>query len=280
MPNIENAASALRRFVTSKIIFGMISVSFIIAMAFTIQIREGKDLKVGLFGVEQVLHKKSPYDNPTDPNRTIYRYAPGLAILERPFLLKSKLISPFTFENITLSESAENSATRMFVVGDNNDLGSTASALYSAAADNDLLKAGWPLLDRSEKATWPIYSNVLSYTPNIDNWGNYDAEADFYLTAQRYLYESKPPQGDFIVRVDGSLSPIIGTYNPGDWCQIVVNDESGYINARLNSVLEPRHDVIVRKIDNIKVSVPNSPAFPEEIDLTLVTDWQVDKIGK
>lgn len=187
---------------------------------------------------------------------------------------------PGNIENITLSESAENSATRMFVVGDNNDLGSTASALYSAAADNDLLKAGWPLLDRSEKATWPIYSNVLSYTPNIDNWGNYDAEADFYLTAQRYLYESKPPQGDFIVRVDGSLSPIIGTYNPGDWCQIVVNDESGYINARLNSVLEPRHDVIVRKIDNIKVSVPNSPAFPEEIDLTLVTDWQVDKIGK
>jgi hypothetical protein len=187
---------------------------------------------------------------------------------------------PGNIENITLSETAENSATRMFIVGDNNDLGATASAIYSAAADNDLLKAGWPLLDRSEKVTWPIYSNVLSYTPNIDNWGNYDSEADFYLTAQRYLYESKPPQGDFIVRVDGSLSPIIGTYNPGDWCQIVVNDESGYINARLNSVLEPRHDVIVRKIDNIKVSVPNSPAFPEEIDLTLVTDWQVDKIGK
>ena len=96
MPIIENAASAFRRLITSKIIFGAIIVFFIIGLGFTIPVREGKDLKVGLFGVEQVLHKKSPYENPTDPNRTIYRYAPGLALLEYPFLLKSKLIAPFT----------------------------------------------------------------------------------------------------------------------------------------------------------------------------------------
>ena len=106
MPIIENAASAFRRLITSKIIFGAIIVFFIIGLGFTIPVREGKDLKVGLFGVEQVLHKKSPYENPTDPNRTIYRYAPGLALLEYPFLLKSKLIAPFTFENITPSALA------------------------------------------------------------------------------------------------------------------------------------------------------------------------------
>ncbi len=106
MSNLENAASALRRLITSKIIFGAISASFIIGLGFTIPVREGKDLKVGLFGVEQVLHKKSPYENPTDPNRTIYRYAPGLALLEYPFRLQSKLVGPFIFENITPSALA------------------------------------------------------------------------------------------------------------------------------------------------------------------------------
>jgi hypothetical protein len=115
---------------------------------------------------------------------------------------------------------------------------------------------------------------------NLDGWGNYDAEGDFYKTAQRFLYQSRPPQGDFIIRVNGSLPPVIGTYNPGDWCQLIVDDESGYINSRLESILEPRKDVILRRIDNIKVSVPNSPAFPEAIDLTLTTNWEVDRIGK
>lgn len=76
---------------------------FIIAMAFTTYERGGKDLKVGLFGVEQVLQKKSPYDNPTDPNRPLFRYAPGFVILQYPFLLKAKMVAPFKFQDITPS---------------------------------------------------------------------------------------------------------------------------------------------------------------------------------
>ncbi|MDP3789248.1 MAG: glycosyltransferase family 87 protein, partial [Candidatus Omnitrophota bacterium] len=68
--------------------------------------RGGKDLKVGLFGVEQVLEKKSPYDNPTDPDRPLFRYAPGFTILQYPFLLQSKMISPFKFKDITPSVQA------------------------------------------------------------------------------------------------------------------------------------------------------------------------------
>jgi hypothetical protein len=63
-------------------------------------------LKVGLFGVEQVLQKKSPYDNPTDSNRPLFRYAPGLTILQYPYLLQSKMTSPFRFEDITPSVQA------------------------------------------------------------------------------------------------------------------------------------------------------------------------------
>jgi hypothetical protein len=84
--------------------------------------------------------------------------------------------------------------------------------------------------------------------------------------------------GDFIVTINGSLNPIVGTYNPGDWCSLRIND--AFFKSRLASVLEPRKDVVVRKIDTIKVNVPNNPAFPEQIDLTLVPEWQVDAIGK
>jgi len=42
---------------------------------------------------------------------------------------------------------------------------------------------------------------------------------------------------------------------------------------------EPRDDVIIRKISSYKVSVPDSPSFPEMVDLKIVTDWKVDQRG-
>ena len=47
----------------------------------------------------QVLQKKSPYENPTDLKRPIFRYAPGVTILEYPFFLKTKVIGPYKLEN-------------------------------------------------------------------------------------------------------------------------------------------------------------------------------------
>ena len=35
-----------------------------------------------------------------------------------------------------------------------------------------------------------------------------------------------------------------------------------------------------RKIDGYKVSVPDGTTFPEKVSLTLVPEWEVDKIGK
>ena len=84
---------------SDKIFIGIVAI-FIITMAIVTCVREGKDLKVGLFGVEQMLHRQSPYDNPTDANRPIFRYAPGFTILQAPFLLTSKMIRPFEFEHI------------------------------------------------------------------------------------------------------------------------------------------------------------------------------------
>lgn len=95
-----------RKFIDSNIIFGAIIIIFIFSAFAITTHRGGKDLKVGLFGIEQVLQKKSPYDNPTDPDRPLFRYAPGFTILQYPFLLDSKMVSPFKFRDITASIQA------------------------------------------------------------------------------------------------------------------------------------------------------------------------------
>jgi hypothetical protein len=182
---------------------------------------------------------------------------------------------PGNITNVNMTESAQDSATRMFVSSSGSSPGA-AEIPYAAASDTTLLAAGWPLLDKKETATYP--QGNTTGNKGTDSFGNYDIETDLNVSANKFLYESKPPQGDITIGVNGSLTPVVGSYNPGDWCSIIVNDD--FVKNRLNSPLEPRNDVIVRRIDSIKVNVPNNPAFPEMIDLKLVPDWQVDSIGK
>jgi len=90
----------LKRILNSNIVFIALLAIFLVVSAIMLYHRDGKDLKVGLYAVTQVLQKKSPYENPVDPHRLIFRYAPGITILESPFLLKTKVIGPYKFENI------------------------------------------------------------------------------------------------------------------------------------------------------------------------------------
>jgi hypothetical protein len=184
---------------------------------------------------------------------------------------------PGNISNISVAESAQNSATRIFVNNKNNKAGEGVESAYSAATAMDLLSEGWPLLDRTETVEWPQATNNIN-SSGIDKWGNHDDETDFHTSAKRFLQESKPPAGDIVITVNGSLNPVVGTYNPGEWCSIIVRDE--FLKNRLGTALEPRKDVFVRRIDAIRVQVPNNPAFPEQIDLTLVPDWQVDRVGE
>lgn len=167
---------------------------------------------------------------------------------------------PGNIVDVEMEESAEDAATRFFVVGNIPDLGEDASQPYAVASADDLLSDGWPLLDAEETRNEVSDEELL------------------YSHAQRYLQESRPPISDIRVRVNGSLTPKIGEYAPGDWCCIIVNDE--FVRMRLESDLEPRDTVIVRKIDGYKVSVPDSPSFGEEVELLLVTEPEVDKIGE
>ena len=167
---------------------------------------------------------------------------------------------PGNIINLSIEESAENSATRFFAVGE-NDLGPDAGPPFSVDAAKGLLrgeasKRRWPLLDDDEK---------------VDD---IDDEEVLYSYAARYLTESRPPDAKLGLSVNGSLQPVVGSYAPGDWCSIIVDDE--YIRERLRSKLEPRDNIILRKIDVIKVSVPDGTTFPETVDLTLVPEWRID----
>lgn len=167
---------------------------------------------------------------------------------------------PGNVTDIKIDESSENAATRFFMVGNIPELGNDASQPYAVATADDLLALGWPLLDAEET-----------------NQDLYD-EDELYKYAQRYLAESRPPMADIKVTVNGSMTPQVGSYYPGQWCSLVMNDP--FVQMRLASDLEPRDTVLVRKIDAFRVNVPDFPAFPEVVELTLIPEWQVDKVGE
>jgi hypothetical protein len=167
---------------------------------------------------------------------------------------------PGNISSVSIDESAEDAATRFFVVGNDNALGQDASQPYAVASATDLLNEGWPLLDHEQSKNDLLDEDAL------------------YDYAKRYLGEFRPPVSDVKVSVNGSLAPVVGSYSPGDWCCLIIDDY--FIQQRLESNLEPRADLLVRKIESYKVSVPNNPAFPEQVELNLITEWEVDKVGE
>lgn len=177
-----------------------------------------------------------------------------------------KLIFEYPGGNITtvqIDESAEESATRFFAIGE-TDLGPDAGPNIGVASSDDLLtgKNGrkWPLLDASESVS------------GVDN------KDELHAYAQRYLSEAAPPYTTMSVSLNGSIAPLVGDYRPGDWCALILNDP--FMKMRLGTELEPRSDVFVRKISSFQVNVPDGVTFPETVRLNLVAEWEVDKRGE
>lgn len=167
---------------------------------------------------------------------------------------------PGNVNSVKMEENAENAATRFFAVGSKSGSGTEESAPYSGAAADDLLADGWILLDEDEKIDGESREEVL------------------YQWADRYLFESRPPVGEISITVNGSIDPVIGDYLPGDWCSLVIDDD--FVRQRLANGLEPRDDVIVRKILGYSVKVKDALGVPEEVNITLVPDWEVDTFAK
>jgi hypothetical protein len=163
----------------------------------------------------------------------------------------------------SLEENAQDAATRFWVQGDDPELSSEASQPYAGAADVDLLLRGWPILEEVEKVENIAEENTL------------------HTYAERFLAESRPPISNFSITVNGSLTPEVGSYKPGDWCSVIINDD--FVRLRLTSYIELNdgtgREVLLRKIDAFEVTVPDNPSFPEQVSLQLVTEAEVDKIG-
>jgi hypothetical protein len=167
-------------------------------------------------------------------------------------------------QTFSLEENADVSATRYFVQGNITDLSDAASQPYAIAADTELLnnKLGrsFPLIDK---------------TDNVNNTGDEDI---LYSYAEERLFESKVPEGTIDISINGSITPTVGSFSPGDWCTIIIDDP--FILSRLASDQEPRKDILVRRIESYKVNVPDSSFIPESVSLVLATDWEVDKTAQ
>jgi len=163
---------------------------------------------------------------------------------------------PGNISSVTMSESAENAANRFFLVGNKEGLSGEASQPYSAATFNGFSTTDFPLLDAS-----------ASDDQNAD-------EDILYEGAYRYVNESRPPLSDISININGSLSPAVGDYSPGDWCTIIINDP--FIALRLASDTEERDDLLLRKINSFSVSINEGSTFPESVTLELVTEFGVD----
>ncbi len=178
-----------------------------------------------------------------------------------------KLVFEYPGGNIIgleIEETAEESATRYFMSGE-TDLGPDVGPNIGIATDQSLLRG-----DRTGRR-WPL----LDATGDLSG---VDDEDTLYAHARQFLSNAAPPRADLSLSVNGSLPPYAGTYTPGQWCTILVDDI--FIQERLKSGLEPRSDFFLRKIVSVKVSVPDGTTFPEKITLSLVPEWEIDSNGE
>lgn len=159
-------------------------------------------------------------------------------------------------------ESAEDSATRVFIQGKDPRLKTEASLPYSGASNHNLLREGWPILDA------------------VDDMDSPD-ETVLFKQAVRILGEAVPPVSTFTISVNGSANPKLGTYSPGDWCSVKLNDF--FVDLRASSYLEQDYGgdngVLVRKIISFSVSVPDTPSYPENVSLELITEPSIPISG-
>jgi hypothetical protein len=171
---------------------------------------------------------------------------------------------PGNISTFSLDENADVSATRYFIQGNITDLSDAASQPYAIAADTELLNnrlgRSFPLIDK---------------TDSVNNTADEDI---LYSYAQERLFEAKVPEGTIDITINGSITPTVGSFSPGDWCTIIIDDP--FVLARLASDQEPREDILVRRIESYSVSVPDSSFIPEVVSLVLATDWEVDKTGQ
>lgn len=172
---------------------------------------------------------------------------------------------PGNILSVSMEETLEEGATRVFAQG-KSDLDPPP---YAAAADHTFLRTG------DDGRRWPLYDKVIKKDKVYYN-------NDLQEIANKVLSQAQLPVATFSMTINGSLNPQVGTYYPGDWCVVYINDP--FIEERLASYFEIKGDtsrtVLLRKINKISVQLSNNPVLPEEVTLELVTEPGVDMTGE
>lgn len=96
----------LKKISKTDLLIVIFLVIFVLSLGYSILLRGGRDLNIFLYGAYQAERGQSPYDNPTDMTRPLYRYAPGFLIFQKPYLLNSTPVRPFWFKDIEASAMA------------------------------------------------------------------------------------------------------------------------------------------------------------------------------
>jgi len=170
---------------------------------------------------------------------------------------------PGNISSVTLTETIEGGGTRAWVQGRIEDLSSEASQPYGARGDHDFLNDNWPIFD------------VKISKDKVSN------NKDLKDIADKLISQAQLPISTFEISVNGTINPVVGTYKPGDWCIVSIDDP--FVEQRLNSYYENKNDttrtVLLRKIAAVSVRLSNNPVLPEEVRLELITEPGVDITG-
>jgi hypothetical protein len=170
---------------------------------------------------------------------------------------------PGNISSVRLTETIEGGGTRAWVQGRIEDLSAEASQPYGARGDHDFLNDGWPIFDM--KITKDKVSN----------------NRDLKDIADKLISQAQLPISTFEITVNGTINPVLGSYRPGDWCIVSIDDP--FVEQRLASFYENKGDtsrtVLLRKIAGFGVTITNNPGLPEEVRLELITEPGVDVTG-
>lgn len=164
---------------------------------------------------------------------------------------------PGNIVTLNLDEDADNACTRQFVVGGvPAGLGGGGYGVVPIGSwnNNDAIAQGFPLVENVESSK----HNTVTRQKRL------------HRLASIYGRQSAPPIRTWSVAVNGSSDPIIGTYQVGDWCRLIINDP--FVQQSLEAAGIDVSRGVVKRIIGMSVKVPDGSQYPEIVTLELEDD--------
>lgn len=159
---------------------------------------------------------------------------------------------PGNIIDLTLDESGEATSTRFITVGGYPDGSSIDYKPRGSHNNMAYLNRGWPIVEIIDSSDHP---NVYVQ----------DTLDKYSLIGSR---RTRPVVPTWTVSTNAQLDPQLGSYELGDWCQLVVHDD--YVASRFAYTND---DEIVKRIMGYSVNVPDVPQEPETVSLELEDEW-------